>query len=60
MAGAGVIAHVLLETMAKFNSDLKIIKGVSIAIGNKFLKQEGLVSLRDVWIKVHFGGAAFR
>jgi RNA-directed DNA polymerase len=30
-------------------------KGINIAIGNKFLKQEGLVSLRDVWIKVHYG-----
>ena len=30
-------------------------KGINIAIGNKFLKQEGLVSLREIWIKVHYG-----
>jgi hypothetical protein len=33
---------------------------MNIEVGNKFLTQEGLVSLRDVWIKVHYGGPALR
>jgi RNA-directed DNA polymerase len=30
-------------------------KGINIAISNEFLAENGLVSLRDVWIKIHYG-----
>jgi RNA-directed DNA polymerase len=30
-------------------------KGINIAINNDFLAKQGLVSLRDVWIKIHYG-----
>ena len=30
-------------------------KGINIALGNDYLTAQGLVSLRDVWIKVHYG-----
>ena len=30
-------------------------QGINKAIGNEFLKGEGLVSLRDVWINIHYG-----
>jgi RNA-directed DNA polymerase len=29
-------------------------KGVNIALSNEFLEQQGLVSLREVWIKIHY------
>jgi RNA-directed DNA polymerase len=35
-------------------------EGINIAIGNNFLEREGLVSLREIWIKVHYGGPTFR
>lgn len=30
-------------------------KGINIAISNEFLAQQGLVSLRDIWINIHYG-----
>jgi RNA-directed DNA polymerase len=29
-------------------------KGINIAISNSFLEQQGLVSLRETWIKIHY------
>ncbi len=30
-------------------------KGINIAISNEFLAKQGLVSLRELWIKIHYG-----
>ncbi len=30
-------------------------KGINMAISNKFLADKGLVSLRDQWVKIHYG-----
>ena len=30
-------------------------KGINMALNNQFLKEEGLIALRDIWIKVHHG-----
>ena len=30
--------------------------GINIAISNEFLAKQGLVSLRSIWIKIHYGG----
>ena len=29
-------------------------KGINIAISNEFLARQGLVSLRETWIKIHY------
>jgi RNA-directed DNA polymerase len=29
-------------------------KGINIAISNEFLEQQGLISLRDLWVKIHY------
>jgi len=30
-------------------------KGINIALGNNYLASQGLVSLRDIWINIHYG-----
>jgi len=30
-------------------------KGINIALGNDYLASQGLVSLRDIWINIHYG-----
>ncbi|TMN65818.1 Retron-type RNA-directed DNA polymerase [Pseudoalteromonas sp. S1727] len=30
-------------------------KGINIALGNDYLASKGLVSLRDIWINIHYG-----
>ncbi|MBB1481659.1 Retron-type RNA-directed DNA polymerase [Pseudoalteromonas sp. SG41-2] len=30
-------------------------KGINIAIGNDYLASQGLASLRDIWINIHYG-----
>jgi RNA-directed DNA polymerase len=30
-------------------------KGINMALSNQFLKDEGLIALRDIWVKVHHG-----
>ncbi|WP_434341597.1 group II intron reverse transcriptase/maturase [Motilimonas cestriensis] len=31
-------------------------KGINIGLSNEFLAAQGLVSLKDIWIKIHYGG----
>lgn len=30
-------------------------KGINMALSNQYLRKEGLISLRDIWIKIHHG-----
>ncbi len=30
-------------------------KGINIALGNDYLASQGLVSLKDIWINIHYG-----
>jgi len=30
-------------------------KGINMALSNDFLRKEGLISLKDIWIKIHHG-----
>ncbi|AQQ02039.1 Retron-type RNA-directed DNA polymerase [Pseudoalteromonas aliena] len=30
-------------------------KGINITLGNDYLASQGLVSLRDIWIGIHYG-----
>jgi RNA-directed DNA polymerase len=30
-------------------------KGINKALSNQYLRKEGLISLRDLWIKIHHG-----
>jgi len=30
-------------------------KGINIALGNDYLASQGLASLRDIWINIHYG-----
>ena len=30
-------------------------KGINLALSNEYLANAGLVSLRDIWIKIHHG-----
>ncbi|MCF6143897.1 hypothetical protein PMAG_a3436 [Pseudoalteromonas mariniglutinosa NCIMB 1770] len=30
-------------------------KGINIALGNDYLASQGLASLSDIWINIHYG-----